>query len=297
MRIPLTMAKNDLGKTIIDELKLCYEAEQMLLDDLSKVEIGGWVNLAEFALFRVVSRHFQYGFDVMYKSGHGDRVKVATLRFAHYGEQEHSSYVYYRVENTVLYDAELLNVTMSLADMLGLVFCHITSIDLARDYKFNVVQRIRKVAKDDAVTVIVNGKAIDKKKDIGGAMLVYSLNFHRLKNPTIAVKQAKAVKDKTKGLTMCAYDKGNEIDKASGKDYIREFYGNPKVLHRLEVHLNNQEIKDYCRNVVNIVQDMALLSDHDFLDAMYDYHLSALLRFTRGRKKLDWNEILCNRRI
>ena len=99
------------------------------------------------------------------------------------------------------------------------------------------------------------------------------------------------------GLTMCAYNKGNEIDKASGKEYIREFYGNPKMLHRLEVHLNNQEIKDYCRNVVNVVQDIELLSDQDFLDAMYDYHLSSLLRFTRGRKKLDWNEILCTGRV
>ncbi len=297
MRIPVTMAKNDLGKTIIDELKLCYEAKQTLLDDLSSVEIGGWVNFGDFALFRVVSRHFQYGFDVMYDCDHSDRIKVATLRFGYYGEQEHSSYVYYRIENMVLYDSELFNVTMLLTDMLGMVFNHITSIDLARDYQFNVVQKIRKVAKDDAVTVIVNGKAVDKKKDICGAMLVYSLNFHRLKNPTIAVKQVKAVKDKTKGLTMCAYNKGNEIDKASGKEYIREFYGNPKMLHRLEVHLNNQEIKDYCRNVVNVVQDIELLSDQDFLDAMYDYHLSSLLRFTRGRKKLDWNEILCNGRV
>ena len=74
MRIPLDMAKSDLGRTIIDELKLCYEAEQMLLDDLSKVELGGWVNFAEFALFRVVSRHFKYGFVVMYDCDHSDRI-------------------------------------------------------------------------------------------------------------------------------------------------------------------------------------------------------------------------------
>ena len=296
MRIPFTMAKSDLGKTIIDELKLCYEADQKLLDDLSSVEIGTWVNFAEFSLFRVVSRHFQYAFDVLYNNDH-NRIKVATLRFGYYGMQEYSSHVYYRIENVALYDMELFKVAMSLVDMLDMVFSHITSIDLARDYKFNVVQKIRKVAKNDEVTVIVNGKAIDKTKDICGAMLVYSLNFRRLKNPTIVVKQAKAVKDKTKGLTMRAYDKGREIDKASGKNYIREFYGNPKILHRLEVHLNNQEIKDYCRNVGNVVQDVELLSDPDFLDAMYEYHLSALLRFTRGRKKLSWNEVLCNGRV
>ena len=297
MRIPFTMAKNDLGKTIIDELKLCYEVDQSLLDDLSMVEIGGWINFGEFSLYRVHGRHFQYCFDVLYNHCFDDRIKVATLKFKHFSELEQSSYVYYRVENIVLYDAELLEVVMSLADMLGMVFHHITSLDLARDFKFNVVQKIRKVARDEAVKVIVNGKAVNKKKDISGAMLIFPLNFHRAKNPTIVVKQAKAVTNKTKGLTMCVYDKGHEIDMASGKEYIREFYDNPKSLHRLEVRINNDEIKDYCRNVGNVAQDIALLSDQSFLDAMYEYHLSALLRFTRGRKKVDWSEILCNGRV
>lgn len=291
------MARYDLGKTIIDELRLCYEAEPTLLQELSAVEIGGWLIIDEFYLFRVVSRHFQYGFDVLYGTDADDRSKVATLRFGHYGEQEQSSYIFYRVENRVLYDSEMFDVTMRLPDLFGLFFCHITSIDLARDFKFNVVQRIRKLAKEETVTVIVNGKAVDKKQDVTGAMLVYSLNFHRLKNPTISVKQAKAVKDKTKGLTMCAYDKGNEIDNASGKDYIREYYNRPKALHRLEVHLNNQEVKDYCKNVIKMNQDIRLLSDSDFLDGMYEYHLSSLLRFTKGRKRLSWNDILSNGRV
>lgn len=292
------MAKNDLGKTIIDELRLCYEAEPTLLKDLSSLEIGGWITFDEFSLFRVVSRHFQYGFDVLYcPDSSGSRSKVATIRFGHYGEQRQSSFVYYRIENRVLYDQNLLNVTLAFPDMLGLAFQHITSIDLARDYTFNVVGRIRKIAKNEGVTVIVNGKAIDKKKDVYGAMLVYSLNFHRLKNPTIAIKQAKAVKDKAKGLTMCAYDKGNEIDMASGKNYIKEFYGCPKILHRLEVHLNNPEIKDYCRNIVKVVQDLTLLRDQNFLDSLYEYHLSALLRFSKGRKRIAWNEILCSGRV
>lgn len=292
------MAKNDLGKTIIDELRLCYEAEPTLLKDLSSLEIGGWITFDEFSLFRVVSRHFQYGFDVLYcPDSSGPRSKVATIRFGHYGAQRQSSFVYYRIENRVLYDQNLLNVTLAFPDMLGLAFQHITSIDLARDYTFNVVGRIRKIAKDEGVTVIVNGKAIDKKKDVYGAMLVYSLNFHRLKNPTIAIKQAKAVKDKAKGLTMCAYDKSNEIDMASGKNYIKEFYGCPKILHRLEVHLNNPEIKDYCRNIVKVVQDLTLLRDQNFLDTLYEYHLSALLRFSKGRKRIAWNEILCSGRV
>lgn len=297
MRIPAAMAKNDLGKTIIDELTLCYDAEPILLDDLSSISIGGWLNFGEFSLYRVVSRNFQYGFDVLYGADVDNRIKLATIRFAHYGEQEQSLYVYYRLENRVHYDPELFDIAIMLPEMLGLSFRHTTSIDLCRDFKCNVTQRIRKIAKDDAVTVIVNGKAIDKSEDVAGSMLVYSLNFNRVKNPTISIKQAKAMKDKSKGLTMCAYDKANEIMKASGKDYIKEFYDNPKHLHRLEVHMNNQEIKDYCKNIVRVAQDLSLLRNQEFLDGMYEYHLSSLLRFTKGRKRLDWNDILCGGRV
>jgi hypothetical protein len=175
--------------------------------------------------------------------------------------------------------------------MLGVTFQHFTSMDSARDYKFNVVQRIRKTAKDKDVKVIVNGKVIDKENDVREGMFVFPLNFKKLGNPTITVKQAKAIKDKTKGLTLCGYNKKKEIETASHKDYIKEFYGNPKSLHRLEIHQNNEEIKDFCRKN-GIVQDVNLIFNQDFLDAMYDAHLSSLLRFTKGRAKLDWRDIL-----
>ena len=286
-----TMAKNDLGRTIIDELRLCYTAESILLDELSELEIGGWKDFGEFSLFRTVSRHFKYGFDVLYNLYPDGRKKVATLRFGHHGEQEQSSYVYYRFENDVLYDQSIFDTTMMLPELLGMTFQHITSIDLARDYRFDVVKKIRKIAKDEAVKVIVNCKVIDKNKDVPEGMFVFPLNFKKLSNPTISVKQAKAVKDKSKGLTLCGYNKTKEIETSSHKDYIKQFYGNPRSLHRLEVHQNNEEIKDFCK-VNNIPQDISLITDQQFLDAMYDVHLSSLLRFTKGRTKLNWRDIL-----
>ena len=285
------MAKNDLNRTIIDELRLCYIAESILLDELSKLEIGGWKDFGDFSLFRTVSRHFRYGFDVLYNQYPDGRQKVATLRFGHHGEQIQSFYVYYRLENEVLYDHSTFDITMVLPELLGMTFQHITSIDLARDYRFDVVKKIRKIAKDEAVKVIVNCKVIDKSKDVTEGMFIFPLNFKKLSNPTISVKQAKAVKDKSKGLTLCAYNKNREIEIKSHKDYIKEFYGNPKSLHRLEVHQNNEEIKYFCEKN-GIVQDASLITDQQFLDALYDAHLSSLLRFTKGRTKLNWRDIL-----
>ena len=285
------MAKNDLGHTIIDELRLCYTAESILLDELSKLEIGGWKDFGEFSLFRTVSRHFKYGFDVLYNLHPTGRKKVATLRFGHHCEQEQSFYVYYRFENEVLYDHPIFDVTTMFPEMLGMIFQHITSIDLARDYRFDVVKKLRKIAKDETVKVIVNCKVIDKSKDVSEGMFFFPLNFKKLSNPTISIKQAKAVKDKSKGLTLCGYNKAKEIETSSHKDYIKQFYGNPKSLHRLEVHQNNEEIKDFCKSN-NISQDIRLITDQDFLNSMYDAHLSSLLRFTKGRTRLNWRDIL-----
>ena len=284
------MAKNDyLGRTIIDELKLCYVAELSLLDELSKIKLGGWADFDNFTIFRVVCEHYQYGFNVLYNSDSYDRKKVATFKFGRYGEQRFPQYVIYRIENETLYNQALFNTTLRFPEMLGVTFQHITSIDLCRDYIFNVVSRIRKVAKDDKVSILVNGKVVDKRADIDCGKLTHTLNFNKTKNPTLNICQKNAKKDKTQGLTLCAYNKNNEIAVSSNKEYIREFYGYPKTMHRLEIHHNCQEIKDYLKGAV---QDITLLTDQEFLDGMFLTHLSSLLRFNKGRKHLEWQEIL-----
>ena len=90
---------------------------------------------------------------------------------------------------------------------------------------------------------------------------------------------------------VCCYDKKAEVETESHKQYILDFYNNPKSLHRLEVHLNADEIRTYC-SVVHIVQSVDLIFDKEFLTNMFYYHLAAVVRFTRGRTKLDWRDIL-----
>ena len=60
------MAKKDLGRTILDELRICYTAEPTLLDDLAEIDFGDWKNYGDFTLFRVVSKHFRYAYEVFY---------------------------------------------------------------------------------------------------------------------------------------------------------------------------------------------------------------------------------------
>lgn len=217
---------------------------------------------------------------------------MATARFGRYGDVEVSDYFFYRVENYVLYDFDLLKYTLTIPEMLGMCFHNFTSLDIAIDARTDIARLMRRMWHREDVTTIINGKAIrDRKAIVKHLNLTYSTSLERLKNLTVYVKQSKASHDKTKGVTVQAYNKGNEISEASHKDYIREFYGNPKRLYRLEVHLNNAEIKDYCKRL-DVSQDLNMIYDQTFLTDMFYYHLSSVIRFTKGREKLDWKDIV-----
>ena len=293
----------EIGKTIIDELKLCYEADMTVLEDLASVNYGESYdsgNLysksndpANFSFYRTTSHHFKYAYDVCI-GGINERKKVATARFGRYGDVEVSDYFFYRVENYVLYDFDLLQYTLTIPEMLGMCFHNFTSLDIAIDARTDIARLMRRMWHREDVTTIINRKAIkDRKAIVKHLNLTYSTSLERLKNLTVYVKQSKASHDKTKGVTVQAYNKGNEISEASHKDYIREFYGNPKRLYRLEVHLNNAEIKDYCKRL-DVSQDLNMIYDQTFLTDMFYYHLSSVIRFTKGREKLDWKDIIKN---
>jgi hypothetical protein len=282
------MAKSDLGRTIIDELKLCYSAEFSLLSELSNLDLYTSYYYDDFLLFRIEHKHYEYCFRVSYCFDSNVHTKIAVLCFGLKGTKRFPNYVYYEIANKALYNNDMLKTALKLPNDLRMVFNHITSIDLARDYKYDVVKRIRKFARRSDVKINVNGKKIDKNKDCDNGHFVFPLNFKRLSNPTINIKQAKAKKNKNKGLTLSVYNKSKEIVK-SHKEYIKEFYGNPKSLHRIEVHQNNDEIKRFCKNS-GIKQVLTLIFNQLFLDSMFNAHLSSLLRFTKGRTKIEWDD-------
>lgn len=281
----------NLGKTIIDELRICYIAEPETLRELSAIEVGGCKKYFNFTLVRVLCPHFKYGFNVFYGKDAESGIKVAMLKFRRHGEKKDCQYLYYRVENHILYKTDLMKRSLTIPDKLGCQFNNFTAIDLCRDFDKNITRKIHRLMRNKDTTVIINGKARDKTKNILEGILIYPLNLTRLNNPSICIKQAKALKDKTKGLTLCSYDKNLEIEESSEKNYIKSFYGSPKHLHRLEVHQNSQEIKDYFYKIKEPMT-LSILFDQEILDDMFEYHLSSLLRFTKGRERMKWSEIL-----
>ena len=291
------MSRCKLGTTIIDALKVCYEVNVEDLSALTELEYGEWEVINNFSFFRVASQHFAYCYNIIY-SECDERQDVAQLRFGRYGERETNViFAFLHISNQVLYDPVRLGLVLRLPDELGMVFHNITMVDLAKDFTINPVTIIKKLYKDTSTTTIINGKAVkDRKMIIDGVSQSYSVSLDRLKNPTLYFKQAKAIHNKVKGIVVTAYNKMAEIEE-SGKDYVLEFYGNPKRLNRLEVHLNSQEISDYFKKR-GVVQDLSLIMDEAFRSEMYFYHLSSVIRFSKKREGIPWEDILkCNGRV
>lgn len=62
-------------------------------------------------------------------------------------------------------------------------------------------------------------------------------------------------------------------------------------MYRLEVHLNNEEIKDY---IVKTRYELSFysLADEKFLAKLFGYTLNSLIRFEKDGKAIDWTDLL-----
>lgn len=151
---------------------------------------------------------------------------------------------------------------------------------------------IRRLIRNPQITTILNGKRIiDRKQDRPEITYTSSGNMDKDKYLTVNIKQKKAIKDKSKGSTLIAYNKKTEIANSSDKRYIDDYYNNPSKLHRLEVHLNNEEIRDYITKNRHELSFYSLI-DKKFLSRLFGYTLNSLIRFEKEEKPIDWANLL-----
>lgn len=255
------------------------------------VEVDAYAEFFGYRLYRMTNDRFRFFFDVF----RGDE-PVAQLKFGHYTDvDDTTTYVYFKVHNPVLYEGERLRCLLELPITLGMLFNNFTAIDLAYDCPQNIPTVIKKMMRDKTITTIINGKAArDRKTVLRGITFEYSSSLNRLTHPTITIKQAKAISNKNDGITVQAYDKKAEIEHCSNKQYILDYHGNPKRLYRLEVRLHYQELKDFFTHR-RIIPTTDILFDGELLNELFLYHLGAVIRFTKGRTKIPWTELLgCN---
>jgi len=287
-------------KVMIDALTVCFEVENHYhFDRISSLDFGETYDLYEFQLVRIEGRYYDNVYTITYMDDDTE-IEFGQLKFnISRGSESDNLHengnlkVWISLNNQTLYTKDQYNLGF-IATKLGLEPHNITTLDLCKDTPFNVGKSLRKLIKDKTATTILNGKRV-KDRNEDRPEITYTSSGSLNKNDkymTVNVKQKNAVKDKSKGITLTTYDKSAEVKNSSGKDYILNFYGNPKKLYRTEVHLNNQEVKDYLEGrglFFNFYMiDEALLED------MFYHHLNSVIRFEKGKDHITWED-LCGR--
>lgn len=290
----MTAAMNKIHGFHIDMLRLCFEiTEPAIFDYLATLEPAEKVDFYDFYLARIDGKHFEYVYEIRYNDLGVDKL-FGELRFGiNRNDDEANTHTngtrkaWISISNRVLYTTEEMHYLRYIADVLNLELHNITCLDLCLDMTMNIARYLRKLIRCKDMTVILNGKRVlDRKADRPQIIYTMSGNLDRDKYLTVNIKQKKAIKDKSRGSTLVAYDKRAEIANSSSKDYISDLYGWPSKLHRLEVHLNNDELKDYFSRTGEELNIGTIFNDK-FLFRLFYYTLESLIRFERNGKKIE----------
>lgn len=282
----------------IDALRLCYEiTDPHNIDIVRASDIGEEVDFMYFYLRRIEGKHFKFVYEIRYNDA-GINKLFGELRLGINDDKEENnrhtnglSKAWISIDNRVLYSDEIYYLEF-IENNLGLELHNITTLDLCLDLSNDIARMIRKLIRNNKITTFLNGKEVlDRSQDRPEITYISSGNMDRDKYLTVCVKQRKAMKDKSRGSTLTAYNKKAEIANSSSKKYIEEFYGNPDKLYRLEVHLNNDEVKEYLNRTRQELSFYSLV-DVKFLLRLFDQTLNSLIRFEHEGKKLDWDDLL-----
>ena len=285
-------------KVMIDALTVCFEVENHYhFDRISSLDFGETYDLYEFQLVRIEGRYYDNVYTITYMDDDTE-IEFGQLKFniSRCSESDNlhengNLKVWISLNNQTLYTKDQYNLGF-IATKLGLEPHNITTLDLCKDTPFNVGKSLRKLIKDKTATTILNGKRV-KDRNEDRPEITYTSSGSLNKNDkymTVNVKQKNAVKDKSKGITLTTYDKAAEVKNSSGKDYILNFYGNPKNLYRTEVHLNNQEVKDYLEGRGLFFNYYMI--DEAMLEDMFYHHLNSVIRFEHNKEKILWEHLL-----
>lgn len=279
----------------IDALTVCFQVvNDYHYNNIMTIDYGGTYDLMDFKLVRIQGRYYNNIYSILYFDGEQER-EFGSLKFnLGGGDNTHTNgthKVWMSLSNEILYTKDISYLGY-ISQVLGLDFHNVTTLDLCLDTPFQVSNILKKHIRNKELATMLNGKRVkDRTEDRSEITYISSGDLDKDKYLTISVKQRKAMHDKSKGVTLTTYDKAAEVRNSSKKQYILDFYGNPKKLYRTEVHLNNEDIKDFL-NSVNAELNVYML-DEALLETMFFFHLNSLIHFKRNKKEdVKWEQLL-----
>ena len=283
----------------LDALTICYEVVRPYYYELlTTLNYGECIDLDEFRLYRTEGRYFDNVYAIRLWNGTRD-IEWGALKFnLARGDEQSNTHtsgnrkVWFSLNNETLYSDDWHFLTY-IEQRLGLEFHNVTTLDLALDTPFSVSPLIKTYLHNKDVTTILNGRRItDRDEDRPEISYTFSGSLNKQdKYKTVNIKQRNAIKDKSKGITVLTYDKAAEIGNASDKQYILDYYGNPKRLYRTEVHLNSEDIKNFVERI-GIQYTPLILFDEAVLECMFFHYLGSVVRFQSRKVDASWEHLL-----
>ncbi len=281
---------------VIDKLKICYtlsdtsRLHELRENLLERFEVQEW----DFHLRRIEGKHFNNVYEIVYifnKDNNPEDMEEQVfgtlqrgLRSDH--DEAFKPYVWLYVDNSqfyLKYDYSTNGRLMFLGyieQMLGLVFNNITHLDLALDSSTNYSKALIKLIRDKDYYPIINGSKItDRKRLIEDILYIGVGNLERIKEYSLLIQQKK------NDLSLNSYNKKREVENKSKKFYIMDRYKNPNQLHRLEIRINSDVLKDFfIRNRIEYNPSMFITDD--WLWLLFLTFLNRIIRFqtVKGRK-------------
>ena len=281
---------------VIDKLKICYtlsdtsRLHELRENLLERFEVQEW----DFHLRRIEGKHFNNVYEIVYifnKDNNPEDMEEQVFGTLQWGlrsdhDEAFKPYVWLYVDNSqfyLKYDYSTNGRLMFLGyieQMLGLVFNNITHLDLALDSSTNYSKALIKLIRDKDYYPIINGSKItDRKKLIEDILYIGVGNLERIKEYSLLIQQKK------NDLSLNSYNKKREVENKSKKFYIMDRYENPNQLHRLEIRINSDVLKDFfIRN--RIEYNPSLFITDDWLWLLFLTFLNRVIRFqtVKGRK-------------
>ena len=283
----------------IDKLKICYTlSEQSYLHDLmenptDEFEHPEW----GFCLRRVEGKHFDHIYQIIYldytdnSMSEFDHQCFGTLRWGLRSDKEGEMdrFVWIAIDNRQFYlnydynTKSRMIYLQYIEAMLGLCFHNLTQLDLAVDDGRNLSKRLIRAIRDESLVPIVNGRKVAERDQLIEDIVYFGIgDCRRVREQNLLVQQ------KNKDIRLMTYNKKREIENASHKDYILDANGNTPHLHRMEVRISSDSLREYIEKE-RIVYDPMMFLNEAWLWRTFLYFTGRVLRFQSADSRKTYN--------
>lgn len=278
-------------KINLDKLEFTYSASNELKEYISNNDV---IMFDEIKLIRQESRMYANEYAIWgcdYKQDKG--IYNRLIGFLYYGSHNpNRQNIYISYLNECLYDNYMLASRFYVEEVVGLEFICISKIDIAIDFNFNIINRLYKLYKDSNYSLIVNRKKIENLNSTVKDVVHIAGNNSRKQpfaNPTFCIH------NDNNSLSLKAYNKTNEINQSSNKQYIIDNVGFNR-LYRLEVSCANHKVIKKSLDMINLTDEelYSKLQDENTLISLFMNVLERLIKVQYKRKSFNILSVMLN---